>query len=417
MRTKLALGALLTLAVTLPDPVFAAGYDTPILYSARHMGMGGAAIGYVNDPSALFHNPAGLARTGAGAAMADFSPLIGWIWASPEKPNQDVQSKMTFAPMFLAGGSYRVHDRVWLGLGVYPVASAGGAFEYDADGSHFVDSTKLVFIEASPGLGFKILDNLSLGASWRFANVSFRREKNMIKDGSTTKQLDLDLKANNFSGFRVGLQWAPVDGVDIGLVYRSKTETVTKADTGTIVVPVVDPSLKFVLPSKFGLGINYRILPALRAALDVEYTLQSENGRNSVEAKLQSDGKTPFGLANVSDWSDNVTIRGGLGYYVTPSVEARAGYLFDGRASNTLYPSAFGTPPGPTHTATLGAGFAVNESLTLGFAAAARMGSADVQGDKGDGKLPTDCAACGKAGEYKIALYGAYVDAVWRFGK
>ena len=41
----------------------AGGYDTPMLYSARHMGVGGAAAGYVNDPSALYHNPAGLAHT------------------------------------------------------------------------------------------------------------------------------------------------------------------------------------------------------------------------------------------------------------------------------------------------------------------------------------------------------------------
>ena len=50
--------------------VQAAGYDTPMLYSARHMGMGGAAIGSVDDPSALFHNPAGLARVRGGAVMA-----------------------------------------------------------------------------------------------------------------------------------------------------------------------------------------------------------------------------------------------------------------------------------------------------------------------------------------------------------
>ena len=43
-----------------PTATRAGGYDTPILFSAQHMAMGGAAIAYVDDPSAMFHNPAGL---------------------------------------------------------------------------------------------------------------------------------------------------------------------------------------------------------------------------------------------------------------------------------------------------------------------------------------------------------------------
>ena len=51
------------MGLTSSAPVQAGGYDTPILYSARHMGMGGTAISFVDDPSALFHNPAGLSHT------------------------------------------------------------------------------------------------------------------------------------------------------------------------------------------------------------------------------------------------------------------------------------------------------------------------------------------------------------------
>jgi hypothetical protein len=49
------------LAVIMSAPLArAAGYDTPILYSARHQAMGGTAIAYVDDPSATF-TTAGLA--------------------------------------------------------------------------------------------------------------------------------------------------------------------------------------------------------------------------------------------------------------------------------------------------------------------------------------------------------------------
>ena len=83
MRKVRLLPAVLLLLVGV-GPAHAGGFDTPILYSARHMGMGGTAIGYVYDPSALFHNPAGLAHTDFIAITGDFTPLIGNITSSPE---------------------------------------------------------------------------------------------------------------------------------------------------------------------------------------------------------------------------------------------------------------------------------------------------------------------------------------------
>ena len=63
----------LSLTTVLTNKAFAGGYDTPMLYTARHMGMGGAAQAYVDDPSAMFHNPAGLMGTDRLSITADFS--------------------------------------------------------------------------------------------------------------------------------------------------------------------------------------------------------------------------------------------------------------------------------------------------------------------------------------------------------
>src|SRR6187402_2149931 len=107
----------------MPAVAQAGGYDTPMLYTARHMGMGGAAIGYVADPSALFHNPAGLAHTRRAEVIADFSLLVGGIHGSPSVIARDIDSDVTVAPFFLLGGAYRIHPRITLGAGVYPIAS------------------------------------------------------------------------------------------------------------------------------------------------------------------------------------------------------------------------------------------------------------------------------------------------------
>src|SRR5438477_8429179 len=85
----------------LPAAARAGGYDTPMLYSARHMGMGGTAIGYVDEASAIFHNPAGLGHVGKLSLTGDVSLLLAKVRSTPSFLNQDVQSQQTVAPLFL----------------------------------------------------------------------------------------------------------------------------------------------------------------------------------------------------------------------------------------------------------------------------------------------------------------------------
>ena len=75
MRRPFVLGIALLCALLWSRTASAGGFDTPMLYSAEHMGMGGVAVSFVDDPSALFHNPAGLARAPRLSVLADFSGL------------------------------------------------------------------------------------------------------------------------------------------------------------------------------------------------------------------------------------------------------------------------------------------------------------------------------------------------------
>src|SRR6187402_1499272 len=155
--------AALALSLSTASVAKAGGYDTPMLYSARHMGMGGTAIGYVQDPSALFHNPAGLGKIQRGEVLGDFSLLVGGIHASPgaAPAGKDVDSETTIAPFFLVGGAYRLHKIITLGVGVFPIASAGATYKYGT--GNFQDSTELFFLETTPAIAFNLLSNLRLG--------------------------------------------------------------------------------------------------------------------------------------------------------------------------------------------------------------------------------------------------------------
>ncbi len=418
----------------LPTTAFAAGYDTPVLYSARHMGMGGTAIGYVDDPSSIFHNPAGLEGVARGAVLANLSPIMAKIHGSPSdhvvtgadgktsRPGLNIWSETAISPAFLVAAGYRLIDRVAVGFSVYPVASAGGRYTYATNkGKEVVevsDYTRLVFIDYAPAVSVRLSSDLSLGLAWRYSTAQFQRKRSNPDAIGTPSNVDLDMKGSNLEGFRLGLQWRHKD-FSAGAVYRARTDTEVTTDSGML-ENTKGKNIKyaFVLPAKFGFGFQYRGVTDLRLAFDAEYTQQSDNDSTAlagtgVAGEAPNTVEFPVSVPNISKWNDNFTLRFGAAYKLG-GVEARAGYLLDGAASQPKYVSAFGTPPTETHSFTIGAGYQVSDSLDVSLAGAYRTGKTTVREDevKGNG-----CPFCGKAGEYEIAVYGGYLDVCWRFGQ
>ncbi len=429
MKTLLRRTAVLScLTASIPSMAWAAGYDTPMLYSARHMGMGGTAIGAVDDPSSIFHNPAGMSHIKGGMLLLDFSPLIGTIHGSPsghgvsEKdksishPGLDITSNTTFAPFFMAGGAYTLHKYLTLGFAVYPVASAGASYTYavEANGNEKVDikdHTKLAFIDFAPAISAQLLPNLRIGAAYRYSTVDFERQRINPDATGTPSPIDLTMKGSNAAGFRVGGQYT-YGALDLGLTYRHKTQTVVKAATGVVNNQNgTDLEYEFVLPSKLGFGVQFRE-QMLRLAFDLEYTWQEQNRTTSLKGSAVLFGQpSSVAVSNVANWQNTMTARVGAGYKIG-SAEVRAGYTHDSQASQINYPSAFGTPPGSTQVFTAGLGYEISDRLDFSLAGAYRTGSATVT--KAD--APTDCPLCGREGSYNIKLFGAYLDMRWKFG-
>jgi long-subunit fatty acid transport protein len=397
-----------------PAPAVAAGFDTPILYSARHQAMGGTAIAYVNDPSAGFHNPAGLQGVKGLALLGDLSLILGKVRATPEisaDGEDNLESNVVTAPFFLLGGAYRLKPWLTLGLAGFPVASGGAEYEYTVRESPTIDSTEIVFFEVTPMLSLNVPKDallpgrLAVGAGYRASVVTFQRLKGPRDD---PRFLNLDLSGTDFSGFRVGLQYQPIEPLKLGVVFRNKVVVTTKADTATaFTLPARDASLDFTLPAKVGFGMRADGA-RLGVATDVELAFQSQNQRPPLKGKLgNSDMETA--VPNVFDWEDGITWRLGLEYRLGRAKEwpIRVGYIFDSIVTNPSFPSAFGTPPAPTRTFTAGLGY-VREHWQVNVAASRRFGQTRVHSE---GLDPMACRFCGYAGQYEITMTGLYVDA------
>ena len=182
------------------------GYDTPMLYTAEHMGGRGAAVAWVDDPSALFHNPAGLARTQRFSGLLDVSYLSGWIQGSPGSTPEatSIRSEPTSAPFFMVGAAGSIHQKIQAGFAFYPIASAGGKYRYDLVGNQVTDSTKLVFLEATPGIAFQLPGRLRFGLGYRFTLMTLTR---LTQPEGQLPTTNFELTGQEATGWRAGLQW------------------------------------------------------------------------------------------------------------------------------------------------------------------------------------------------------------------
>jgi long-subunit fatty acid transport protein len=419
-RALVALAAL-GLVLSAPRMARAGGYDTPMLYSARHMGMGGAAIGYVKDPSALFHNPAGLGHIRRGEVLGDFSLLVGGIHASPgaAPSGKDLDSETTIAPFFLLGGAYRVHSMITLGLGVFPIASAGAKYKYG--NGNFQDSTELFFLETSPAVGFNPLPNLRFGLGYRITYVHLSRYQGDPDSGSVPI-IDFKMSGQNFTGFRAGVQWSALPWLEFGAVFRNTVTTKVSASHGiALLTEYTDISTHFKLPAKLGFGTRadfdaFRVPASL--AVDYEYAFNSQNKGDSLEGTPAPGSGGDSSVANIFEWKNSSTVRVGAEYRILRDATAqihrvplRVGYVYDSQVANATYPTAFGTPPGPTQVITLGTGYNGGAWQT-NIAYAYRFGSGAVTNP--DNMACQFCSYAGKD-DYRIHLHGMYVDASYKF--
>ncbi len=437
MMSRAARFILCGVALLAGAPVaLAGGYDTPILYNARHIGMGGTGIAFANDASSLFHNPAGIAHVGFASITANFSPLIGKIQASPAIDGDAVvntESDTTFAPFFMVGGTIRATKWLSFGVAAFPVASAGAEFNYRLNSSsqNVFDKTRLSFIEITPGIAFDLPGNLKIGFGYRIDIVSLQRQQ--TRSGATeVKFYDLDLKGVGYDGFRVGLQWQPIPQLQLGFVYRHKVTADIKGTEGRLLGQEVgDPKMTFTLPAKIGFGARGDLGP-VGFAVDVELGLNSQNVNQTVETTQKGPIAVPP-IVNEFRWSDAVTARFGVEYRLDFGMQVRAGYIFDGKTSNEHFPTAFGTPPAPTHSVTAGLGYRGklrNMSYEVNLAYAYRTGKTtitsydldpytSIDGSKAfktnlpASANPYNCIPCSKAGDYSINLHGIYVDFSW----
>jgi len=410
MRSLMAVSVAAAVCLTTPGVALADGYETPNLYSARHVGQGTTGIAYVDDPTALARNPAGLSGTDFVSLIIDFSFLLTQVTGSPATDNQNLESDIKPVPLGLAGAAYRVTDWLTFGLATYPVAAAGADYIYDnAAGNEIANSLELIFWEISPGVSFDIPGGVKFGAGWRVTVVSLTQFEG--PRGADDGANDFQAVGVDLLGFRVGLQWEVYDGIEVGAVYRHTIYPKIDGE-GRLLNQEGKIETEFTLPAILGFGARGELGPVALSA-DFEWGFHSQAEDDLLEFTTDSGVEIP--LENIQNWDDGATVHVGVEYLVTglEALALRAGYIWDQNSTDPAYPSPWGTPPGDTHMPSFGAGWD-GGPWEVNVAWSWRFGDGEATQEAFDLR-DRPCEPCGRVGEYAVDLHGIYVDFSWEF--
>lgn len=368
----------------------AAGFEKSVFWSGKQAGYAGAGISTVGGSQSVYFNPAGLAGSGKGDVSLNFSPSNVKLTGNVISTNREEETDHNFSPIGGITGSYKVNDKLGVGLGVY--VAAGNKSVYDSvdltgDSAAVTAfkprvATEFAVMEHALGAGYEVMPGLKIGAAWRIlkATGSLATIKKTVTNTAYTYVNLTDLKDTKYNGFRVGVQYqSPDDSWGAGARFRNQVKFAAQGggNNGRVVTvagtevnaTVSDATVGTSLPTEIAVGGNYRLTDTFRLMSGVDYVKYSQNEQLSINATITSAalGVNPVTLPSIPlKWEDMWNIRLGGEYTGFSGFALRGGYSLTTRVTSKDDARATITPAGLGHLFTAGAGTSIlGDSLDL----------------------------------------------------
>jgi len=359
-------------------PLFAGGYYIPH-QTARGVGLSNALTAGVDDPSAVYYNPAALSEIDGNRALLS-GTYINVVSSVENSGNRDINGgRHNFAGSLF--GNYHVPGTdLHLGLGIY--SPFGLKTSYDAAFTRFAaHDAELKTYYLTPALAWNPSKYFSLGGGVSYIHSTAVLSRTLCFDpilGCTNRAL-LALEerirltdSDDTYGFNVGALIKPIERLKIGFSYRGNTDlhfdrarTKLKGDFGP--AHTIGDVRPLPLPAIINVGVFYQITPVWGAEL--VYERQNWSRFKDITVRFPSP---PFGIGSITlprKWNDTNTLRFGSSYRLDKNWELRGGIgLEQGPMPNkTLNPSI---PGGDVLTLNSGVGYQWDHfSLDFGYQA------------------------------------------------
>jgi long-chain fatty acid transport protein len=333
--------AFVTLSLILQEPYCLAGGFMIPHQTARGLGLSNALTAGVNDPSAVYYNPAALGEVGGNNLLVNGSYIN--VINSVENDGRTARNQhddhflaSLFANYHIPGSDFT------LGIGTY--TPFGLATSYENDFTRFAaERTELKTIFVTHGVSWHPSKYFSIGGGLSFVHASglFSRSLcfDFVIDGCVTREGPLEGRmrltdTTNAFTYNLGVLVKPSESLKLGFSYRARTDLkFDNADVkfGGLFSPAITNARvrPLPLPPVINAGVFWQIDPAWGAEFVYEYTRWSEFAR--FKAKF-SPAPTflPFavpltGFSLPENWRNTSTLRLGSFFKINRSWEIRGG--------------------------------------------------------------------------------------------
>jgi long-subunit fatty acid transport protein len=317
---------LATLTLLIPFQTFASGLDLNFLYGMRYVALGGHHVALGGDAYGPFYNPAQMISVDRTQFAFSSLGLLFQYDAPIGADNQQRKSENQLAPFFYLGGVHPLSERIRFGWAVYPTAAQGGKFK-DVDYGSMTGleySNRLVRIEAAPSLAVRLMEHLSVGASWKLAYTQFDKKVGTFQSQLGASYLDSSLNTWDVKNFKFGVYVDNIPGLTIGATYRLPN-SITLDGNGNL--RFEDPNgaaflglqqqadyrteQDITIPGQLQLGFVYEWIPErFLTAFTYEYTQNSVLDADEPRVGFIAPALTKTPL----NWKDGHTYHGGMEY-------------------------------------------------------------------------------------------------------
>jgi long-chain fatty acid transport protein len=347
MKTfKTLMSAVAVLAVVAPGTAGAAGISLD-LQSARGVAMAGSTIGFIDDASAIYYNPAGIAQGQGIDFMIGITGIVPFFNVT-DAAGVETNGNHTLIPPPHIYLTYGISDEVTVGIGVFTPYGLSIGWPDGYPGRFIVTNVSQKLYDINPTVAFHFGPvRFAGGAQIVRATVELQRNINLGVSNPNVytppePAVDLGASAWGFGG-NAGIQIDLIEKVlQVGVSYRSAV--VYNFNNGLASFTNIPPQFQGQLhdppgntstetPTTVGLGLAWKPISCLTLDADVTYfgwqvfqsialTFPQTPSLNSVEQK---------------NWHHTWNYRVGAEWIVDEHWAIRAGILVD-------------PTPGPTAT-------------------------------------------------------------------
>ena len=338
-KHKLCLAVLAVMTATNALAVSSIEYNSGLQFNfsnpgARSLGMGGAYLGFSDDATAAYTNPAGLTVLSQPEIALEVratyynTPFVAGGSAIDNTVFQSESKSNTVNPSYFAyvlpgdGWALALYRNVELDFqntfvkGQIPIRFPGtpaGRFIRQAASTIDAESVNYGLSGA-----YEVNDNFSLGlsvvyTSFDLAAGSLRAEDGQAVFGQT------ELASSGTTTYTLGAFYKFDDKLSIGAAYRRGAEF----DTQLAAVDNAGNSAfrtgSFNIPHQFGVGVAYRATDNFAIGFDAHYvdytTLSDDPLRVELDSKVEFDSAVELRLGAeyvFSDFNTPFTVRGGV---------------------------------------------------------------------------------------------------------